>query len=207
VSTSLPSTVTLALPTQLPTPTVASIEAPATIAATSPPPPAVLAPVGPSSIEADMGNQDSESSFALEGWANSEPDNLFTSPGGDKTKRFMTRNTDQFLTFEPVSPGWNYHLRVEAENGTCDDSFQVWLDDRRLVDYQAKNAGSTFFHTEQADIPGELILATSVRLTFRNTTRDACGSSPIYTVLLERTDASASAPRESSPGPGKPRAP
>jgi hypothetical protein len=154
-----------------------------------------------------MGDEDSERSFALEGWANSEPYNLSALPGGDQTKRFMTRNRHQFLTFQPVSPGWNYRLRVEAEDGTCDDSFQVWLGDRQLVNYEAKDTGSTSFHTEQADIPGEPLVATSVRLTFRNTTRDDCGSSPIFSVRLERTDAAASAPRETPPGPGQHRTP
>jgi secreted trypsin-like serine protease len=164
-------------------------------------------PLGPASLYADLGVQNSERNFGLQGWSESVPHNPYQAPSGDQTKRFTSRDKENVLTFQPVMPGWNYTLTTEVENGKCDDSFEIWVGGQPRYAYQwvkIERSDQTFAPLHQVAIPGELVTTTSLTVAIKNKASDGCGTVGVYNVGLDRNNATAFAPREGDPPPASP---
>lgn len=134
----------------------------------------------------DMGNPVDESSHDLIGWGNAQvpPDNPYTSPSGDKTKRYQTLHGDNSLDFTLKRIGIPYVLSFEVEDGSCDDSFEVWIGDHNLGYFKGKNHGPDEAKGYEIEISKDFITDTKVTITFKNKASDNCGLAAVYNIKL-----------------------
>lgn len=147
----------------------------------------LLAPV-PHSFYVDMGDPSSEAPFDLQGWGSAEaaPENPYTSPSSDKSKRFQLLNADNSITFTPVRPGASYQLTAEIEDGGCTDSFQILADNVVLYTYTTDGGLTAEVLVHTVVIPAETVTTDSLVITFRNMSTDACGRAAVFNVQIVR---------------------
>ncbi len=166
---------------------------------------------GPYFHEIDMGDDESETGHRRKGWGREQggDENPFTSPSGDRTKRYQAIGRDNSVTFFDVSPGCVYELTIEAERGLANDSWLLIANGRRLLTVDAVNDrviaevpgitvnGREVPAGEAARLPvgvnvfevpvlSDTISTDELQVTFRNVAaNDQYGKAAVYTVQLE----------------------
>jgi alpha-tubulin suppressor-like RCC1 family protein/N-acetylmuramoyl-L-alanine amidase len=144
--------------------------------------------------KADLGNIADEALHNVsDDWdeAQGPPDNTYTWP--DRTKRYQPLRGSASVDLFPKSPSAlakeniiGYDLVVEVEDGICDDSFQVFLNDSNtpvLPLYTADpNKNEVVQHTVR--VPNSSILPVTT-VKFENLATDDCGRAAVYNVELK----------------------
>lgn len=130
--------------------------------------------------QVDMGNPESESQVVLSGWG--EPTTLLEA-SADPTARFQRQGGRATVVFPSVVPGTAYTLTVEVDDGRCDDSFQIAVDDHVLLDWTG--LGGYVARTHTVTIPAERVTAGELEVEFRNTSTMACGLAGVYNMSLK----------------------
>lgn len=157
-------------------------------------------------LYADIGDPKSETTFGLQGWDRAEGPgvNPYTSPTGDRTKRFQRLRGDNSLTFTGVTANLPYRLTTEVEDGNCTDNFQILINNTPLYRFNGDHGMVVRIHT--FSIPANIVTTERLIVTYRNLATDNCGLAAVFNLRLESvTNASASRSlflesRRASPG-------
>lgn len=136
----------------------------------------------PGSIFVDMGDSESESKFNLQGWGDEEvpPMQPYTSPSGDRTKRFETVDGENKIDVK-VDPGQAYMLVAEVEDGHCDDSFRILVNGKPLYEY---NAQGDVFDVVRHEVDVLPVAQDMMEISFENTSSESCGKAAVFNVSL-----------------------
>jgi hypothetical protein len=143
--------------------------------------------LGDSAVVADLGNPVSEANFNLENWGPINNDGRYTSPSGDKTKRYMRLRQESSLTVSGLLLGVDYELSAEVEDGACDDSFSILANGVQVYRYHADPSPITVIKRHVCAVPSALFSAGKLQVTFRNEATGDCGLAGVYNVGLKPT--------------------
>lgn len=144
----------------------------------------------------DLGNPEDEKFHDLRGWG----DVNAVLPKGlalDRTSRYQSLRRSNSVKLFVQQLGTPYTLTIRSEAGSCDDSFEVYVNNTGpLYVYRNKEAPTMkAFH--QFTIDASVINDTTVEVTFKNIAEDSCGLAAISFVELEPL-AESGAPQQSS---------
>ena len=150
--------------------------------------------------KADLGNPADEALHNVglfpedvDGWdeAQGPPDNTYTSEeSGDRTKRYQRLDGLASVDLFPENGVKRYYLVAEVEDGVCDDSFQVFLNDSEtpvLTHPADPNKNGVIWHRIPPQEGSTLAKASVLPVTtvkFKNTSTDGCGRAAVYNVKL-----------------------
>ncbi|MBN1361525.1 MAG: hypothetical protein JW993_13085 [Sedimentisphaerales bacterium] len=116
-----------------------------------------------------------------------------TSPSGDTTARCQRLGADNMLEVCVAQTGIDYLLTAEVVDGTCDDSFQIYVNGSGpLYSYVSNQNDGITIETHQVVMPSSYITGLRVQINFKNMSNDiSCGSAtmpygraPTYNVWL-----------------------
>lgn len=136
----------------------------------------------------DMGDPEDERFHNLQGWWK-----LNTGPAppvntGDLTSRYQTLRRENSVDLFVERAGVGYGLVFKTEDGGCDDSFEVYVNDspEPLYTYRHGKAGN-YYPLHYVNVDAGLITSQTVKVTFKNTAQDPCGHGAVYFVTLKDT--------------------
>lgn len=109
-----------------------------------------------------------------------------TSIEGDKSKHYMIIGGDCSVDMHIQEFNVPYMLVFEAEDGNCDDSFEVWINNRKIYYFTGKNKGTGKVESRRHEVgfPAYYFDCQDLTVTFRNTATDNCGKAAVYNVGL-----------------------
>jgi hypothetical protein len=135
---------------------------------------------------ADMGNPADESHHALRGWGaiNPEP-SVPPEPGADRTSRYQLVRLANSLDLVVSQSDTAYTLVFRTQDGSCDDSFDVYVNGTGpLYRYRHRNS-SDLFPVHRVPIDASIVKTTTVNVSFLNVAVDNCGFAAVYYVRVE----------------------
>jgi hypothetical protein len=127
----------------------------------------------------DMGDPADESYHALEGWGANELASPIVAPSGDVSKRFQIVNGDNSFVLRVPTANVGYQLVAEVEDGGCDDSFSLYVNDHGPVYTYSHNPAIPGVVSHTVSIAPDHVPTRDVRLTFRNLAGDWCGQAAV----------------------------
>ncbi len=130
----------------------------------------------------DFGTPADETFHALAGWGQPNPGQLPAGIDPDLSSRYLEiTNTADLIVSQTGVP---YILSVRSEDGGCDDSFDVLVNGTAVYSYKHRTSPDRF-PLHRISVPASLITGTTVHITFKNTSVDACGHSAIYFARMD----------------------
>jgi len=133
----------------------------------------------------DMGDLTDESYHALTGWGSYEQSSPIAGASGDRSKRFQSLNGDNSLTLRVPEANRSYRLVAEIENGGCDDSFAIYVNNQGPIYTYRHDPATTGVLSHSVAVSPAQVPGRDVRLTIRNLAGDWCGQAAVYNVRLE----------------------
>lgn len=150
--------------------------------------------------DVDLGNEFDEWQHNLEGWGGVNPGLLPPQLDPDRTSRYQLLRGANSVTLPVPKPGASYVLGFRTEDGSCDDSFDVYVNGGGPVySYRAKTASATFFPLHKVPLRDSLLLEPTARITFLNRATDGCGLAATYFVRLAQSEDKVLPPPEPDP--------
>jgi hypothetical protein len=133
---------------------------------------------------ADLGNEFDEPRHHLRGWGLINPGLLAPEIDPDRTSRYqLLRGSNTVYLAVPV-PGAAHTLSFRTEDGVCDDSFAVYVNDRGPAYSYRADPARYIFPLHQVPLDGSWLSGATARITFVNTAQDTCGLAATYFVRL-----------------------
>lgn len=144
----------------------------------------------------DLGILFSEDIHNANGWGEVPKFNPYTSPSGDNSKHYMAIGGECSVDMDVQELNVPYTLAFEVEDGNCDDSFEVWIDNEELYYVVGQNYGKNYndIRTYKVKIPAEYLKSSSITVKFKNIASDSCGRAAIYNVGLIKGEIECKAP-------------
>jgi pimeloyl-ACP methyl ester carboxylesterase len=142
-------------------------------------------PTIPTDNYADLGNQTDEANHNLRGWGTVNPGLLPLGIDSDQTSRYQRlRALNELDLFVPQA-GVPYFLTMRTEDGACDDSFEVFVNDRGPLYRYRHRTSSEVFPVHRFQVDRSVISSRLVKVTIRNLAGDSCGNGAVYFVRLD----------------------
>ncbi|HMF56047.1 MAG TPA: hypothetical protein VK619_06785 [Pyrinomonadaceae bacterium] len=134
----------------------------------------------------DLGNPEDEQLHNLQGWDAINPGLLPQPTADDRTSRYQTpRGSSSVELFVPQA-GMAYTLVFRTEDGSADDSFDVYVNDQGPV-YKYRHGGAVGqgYPLHQVNVEASLITDRTVKVRFKNRAHDDWGRAAVYFVALK----------------------
>ena len=134
----------------------------------------------------DMGNPADEAQHNLKGWGGiNRGTSVPPEPGADRTSRFQLVRLANRVELAVSQPAVPYTLSFRTEDGTCDDSFDVYVNESGPLYRYRHRASEDWFPVHQVAVPAQLVTSTIVTINFQNVAVDNCGFAAVYYVRLD----------------------
>jgi len=134
----------------------------------------------------DLGNEQDESNHNLYGWQGifrNQPE----SPSGDKTFRYQSIRGWASLQLCVSQLGVDYLLVTEVQDYGCDDSFDIYINDKGPVySYEGTQSNSIIVHNVL--ISSDYINSSIVKVSFKNNATDDCGAAGVYNIEFKSVE-------------------
>lgn len=135
---------------------------------------------------ADLGNPADEQFHNLRGWGSINPGPPFPpESGADRTSRYQLLRSSNSVDLVVPQAAIPYTLTFRTQDGGCDDSFDVYINDSGPVYRYGHRTSSDTFPVHRVQLSSTLITSRTVKVTFRNTATDGCGLAAVYYARLD----------------------
>ena len=149
-------------------------------------PPTAPTPLPTTESSVDMGDPADEARHALRGWGQINTGVSYPpEPGADRTSRYQLVRLPNYVELAVPRAAAPYLLGFRTQDGTCDDSFDVYVNDRGPLYRYRHRTSSDDFPIHQVAIPAEIVTSTIVNINFQNVAIDNCGFAAVYYVRLD----------------------
>ncbi len=99
--------------------------------------------------------------------------------------RLMNLRQEQSLNLLVGDLDKNHKLSFKHYDGLCDDSFEVYIENKRIFPFVHYEGGNLI---EKINIDASLITSDIITITFKNTASDDCGYAGVDWVKIEVID-------------------
>jgi hypothetical protein len=133
-----------------------------------------------------MGNPADEAHHNLGGWGEIRRELSFPQePDADRTARFQLVRLPNLLELAVPQAATPYTLVFRTEDGTCDDSFDVYVNGSGPMYRYRHGVSGDRFPTHRVPIEASLVMTTTVQVNFHNIAVDNCGYAAVFFAQLE----------------------
>jgi hypothetical protein len=131
----------------------------------------------------DLGTPADEAFHALTGWSVVNPGLLPGAIDPDRTSRYQSSvdNTVDLFVSQANVP---YMFTMRTEDGVCDDSFDVFVNNTKMYSYRHRQSPDAF-PLHRMLLPASLIPGTTVHVTVKDTSSQSCGLAAIYFIRID----------------------
>jgi hypothetical protein len=133
-----------------------------------------------------MGDPADEAVHNLRGWGDIRRELSFPpDPGADRTARFQLVRLPNLVELAAPRAGASYVLVFRTEDGTCDDSFDLFVNGSGPIYRYRHGVSGDRFPTHRVPIDASLVATTIIQVNFHNIAVDNCGYAAVFFVQLE----------------------
>ena len=134
----------------------------------------------------DLGNPADESQHSLQGWGESNPEPWYPPEAdADRTSRFQLVRLPNSVDLSVPQAGITRTLVFRTQDGSCDDSFDVYVNGTGPLYKYRHRVSSDRFPIHRVPIDASILTSTTLTVTFLNVAVDNCGFAATYFVRTE----------------------
>jgi hypothetical protein len=140
----------------------------------------------PAGSAVDLGNPADEALHNLQGWGEVNQDVSFPpEPNADRTARYQLVRLSNSLELLVPQAGTPYTLVFRTQDGTCDDSFDLYVNGKGPLYSYRHRTSIDRFPVHRVPIAASVVTTTSVHVNFVNVAVDNCGLAAVYYVRVD----------------------